>query len=104
MSRYIDADALIEVLERYDDYAIGIVNDQPTVDVVEKFIDELTKEISDRVIQALEANYEIIPKKPVVRCKDCKYWRDTDHTCRLWGGASPRLACDYCSRGERGDE
>lgn len=25
---------------------------------------------------------------PVVRCKDCKYWREeTDHTCRKWGGA-----------------
>ena len=35
MARYIDADALIKELERYDDYAINIVNDQPTADVRE---------------------------------------------------------------------
>ena len=39
----------------------------------------------------------------VVRCHDCKWWRDTDHTCGEWGGASPRIADDFCSRGERHD-
>lgn len=39
---------------------------------------------------------------PVVRCKDCKWWRkDTDHTCRKWGGASPRKANGFCDDGER---
>ena len=38
----------------------------------------------------------------VVRCSECKYWRkDSDHTCRLWGGASPREANGFCSKGER---
>lgn len=38
---------------------------------------------------------------PVVRCKDCKWWREeTDHTCRKWGGASPRKANGYCDEGE----
>ena len=42
---------------------------------------------------------------PVVRCKDCKWWREeTDHTCRLWGGASPRKANGYCDDGERNEE
>lgn len=37
----------------------------------------------------------------VVRCKDCKWWREeTDHTCRKWGGASPRKANGYCDEGE----
>ena len=35
------------------------------------YTDELIKKISERIIQALEENYEIIPKNPVVRCKDC---------------------------------
>ena len=39
----------------------------------------------------------------LVRCRDCKWWRDTDHTCGEWGGASPRIADDFCSRGERHD-
>lgn len=41
---------------------------------------------------------------PVVRCKDCKWWReDTDHTCRKWGGASPKRANGYCDDGERSE-
>ena len=42
---------------------------------------------------------------PVVRCKDCKWWREeTDHTCRKWGGASPRNANGYCDDAERSEE
>ena len=41
----------------------------------------------------------------LVRCGECKWWRkDSDHTCRLLGGASPRLVKDFCSRGERKGE
>ena len=50
-----------------------LVNDAPTIDAVE-----------------------------VVRCKDCKYWRD-DHTCREHSLVSPMGANEFCSRGERGD-
>lgn len=40
----------------------------------------------------------------VVRCRECKWWReDGDHTCGLHFGASPLLAIDFCSRGERKD-
>ena len=47
----------------------------------------------------------IIDAVPVVRCKDCKWWREeTDHTCRKWGGASPRNANGYCDDGERSEE
>lgn len=38
----------------------------------------------------------------VVRCRDCKYWRD-DHTCREHSLVSPMGANEFCSRGERGD-
>lgn len=39
----------------------------------------------------------------VVRCKDCIYWRDTDHTCKH-SFTSPRCANDYCSYGERAEK
>lgn len=69
---------------------IDAINKPSIVDVKEIIIKELTEKISKRVIQVLEENYEIIPKKPVlkvsdeyrkvieweplVRCKDCKDW------------------------------
>lgn len=84
--RLIDADALMKEFRDFvrdsnnSDFApvptwndaVSLVGSAPTADVVE-----------------------------VVRCKDCKWWRDSDHTCGEWGGASPRCACDFCSRGER---
>lgn len=39
----------------------------------------------------------------VVRCKDCKWWRDTDHTCKEHSLVSPMGANEFCSRGERKD-
>lgn len=40
----------------------------------------------------------------LTRCKDCTNWRkESDHTCRYYGDASPRLASDYCSRAVRKD-
>lgn len=43
---------------------------------------------------------------PVVRCKDCKWWRDSDHTCGEHSLVSPMTAEDFCSRGKwkEGDE
>ena len=41
---------------------------------------------------------------PVVRCKGCKYWRDTDHTCREHSLVSPMTAENFCSKGERKDD
>lgn len=40
---------------------------------------------------------------PVIRCKDCKWWRDSDHTCRCFL-TSPRTSDDYCSDAERKEE
>ena len=39
----------------------------------------------------------------LVRCKDCKWWRDTDHTCKEHSLVSPMRAEEFCSRGERKD-
>ena len=78
MPRYIDAERfklwLQENYVLYDgDRYFNDIDAQPTADVVprEEMINELVNEISDRITQFLEANYEIIPKKPVVRCKEC---------------------------------
>ena len=80
MSRYIDMDAVICDLHtapnnlRWDMEDIEFwIESQPTVDVVE-----------------------------VVRCRDCKYWRN-DHTCHEHSLVSPMGANEFCSRGERGD-
>jgi hypothetical protein len=46
--------------------------------MVDIIINELTNKISERIIKALEENYDIIPKKPVVQCKDCKHWNTAE--------------------------
>ena len=38
---------------------------------------------------------------PVIRCKDCKWWLDSDHTCHEHSLVSPMTANDFCSRAER---
>ena len=135
MPRYIDADALIEDLRydieldarTLDDLdfadakgrelvqldkdikqnTIRILEQTPTADVVSKedTINELIKEISDRIIQFLEANYEIVPKKSAVRCKDCVHHKDAPKTTDVWcdrlDGLLPKDW--FCADGERGD-
>ena len=136
MPRYIDADALLKAMDTWDkfgfshsgafvrependDYVpyvqyddmVKCVEGMPTADVVPKedMINELVKEISDRIIQALEANYEIIPKKPVVRCKDCEYGhmiRDVNglyfRVCgSFFGHGHVTEDNDFCKWGER---
>jgi hypothetical protein len=101
---------------------LDLLRSIPTADVVLKdkieFItNELTKRISERVserlIQFLEENYEIIPKKPVVRCGDCKYWNTkTDPGIECEPGETAHY-CDldlmisriggFCSYGEKRD-
>lgn len=39
----------------------------------------------------------------LVRCKDCKWRRDTDYTCKEHSLVSPMRAEEFCSRGERKD-
>ena len=91
MSRYIDADALIEFIDlgHYrnplelcysEQYVVDMIESRPTADVVE-----------------------------VVRCKDCRYWQDNQE------GHYPNELCpwdknetpdedDYCSFGERRED
>ena len=75
MRRYIDADVIIQEAHRQGKTIVSVafIEDMPTADVVE-----------------------------VVRCKDCRYWRDNDHTCK-YSFTSPMCANEFCSRGERTD-
>ena len=80
MSRYIDADVLIDDLIHnrsfYPAMVASAIKNTPTADVVS-----------------------------VVRCKDCKYWQDNNggyphEECR-WGKEETPDSDDYCSYGER---
>lgn len=113
MPRYIKADALIDDLLSYAEAnkgtyheegfknAITVVEDQPTADVVEMLIEDITKRISERLIQFLEENYEIIPKKPAVRCKDCVHRHQTTCPFLIANAYKTSTDDDFCSRGER---
>ena len=89
MSRYIDADKLLETLDalrcghctndksegcilcQYDDFKKAI-GKMPTTDVVE-----------------------------VVRCKDCTEWDEKEQECSHWYGFREN---DFCSHGERREQ
>ena len=88
--KLIDANHLIDVVlalpncyngysDTYDKSSIiGLIDDQVTVDAV-----------------------------PVVRCKDCRHWRDDNprvngyHCCYRMHNIFPMNGSDYCSYGER---
>lgn len=90
MGRMIDADAFDKRV-RLD---VGLCEE------------ELTEDFKDGISTILEMmkTAPTVDSVPVVRCKDCKYWRrDTDHTCKEHSLVSPMLADGFCSRGERKD-
>ena len=59
-------------------------------------------EYSDKLWKAAYERGKKDAQLEIVYCRECIHWRyDTDHTCRYYGGASPRLAIDFCSKGER---
>lgn len=88
MSRYIDADKLIEQFDK----------DSKKYDVKDFHMDFITEEIQDAPIA------DVVE---VVRCKDCKYAtydKSIDrYDCRNWGsdGDEYTEADDFCSYGER---
>ena len=92
--RLIDADALIDEIK----YITG-------QDTIMWFDDRKIKREQEVNMAAFIGRAQTIDAVPVVRCKECKWWREeTDHTCRKWGGASPRNANGYCDDGERSED
>ena len=46
----------------------------------------------------------LVRERELIRCKDCKWWReDSDHTCKHFY-TSPRVANDFCSYAEPKEE
>ena len=87
MNRYIDADTAkinLSALKKYNNiHGIILAADE---DAISEWID---KQPTADVVE-------------VVRCKDCRYWRDNDHTCK-YSFTSPMCANEFCSRGERAE-
>lgn len=113
MSRCIDADKLKKHFEWWEGEAKAkefkeifdeIIDAQPTADPAEILTNELTKEISERLILFLEENYEIIPKNPAVRCKDCKWFNDSGCAIRIVDESDKPKEGDFCAWGERKEE
>lgn len=60
-----------------------------------------TRGINEHLYEALGVAIKALSiQSEIVRCKDCKYWRD-DHTCREHSLVSPMTANEFCSRAER---
>ena len=124
MSRYIDADKLVEYEEHAWDWdtvngietaialrqVISDIRHEPTADVVDR--NECTKCVLypfKQLRERLETNMV-----EVVRCKDCKYmchYTDGHLECRLLSDLKPipttyctMNADDFCSYGERREE
>jgi len=49
------------------------------------------------------ADWDLPSLVRVIRCKDCKHWRD-DRTCHEHSLVSPMMANEFCSRAERREE
>ena len=88
MSRYIDADDVLELLDlmydnqadKDDPYNVGVIG--------------VTNYIKHRA-----------PSIEIIRCGECKMWM-SEHLCQWWSryGTVETDADDFCSYGEREDE
>lgn len=98
--RLIDADALLEVLNKKSVPFNANVNDAiltaPTVDAVSREKYEASKEARHILVEfADDLLAELKERVEVVRCKDCKEYK----YCYLLPNDD-----DYCSKGERKEE
>ena len=79
MSRYIDAEWLLDFFEPYP-------NDYQTP------------------LGSLRACVDDAPSIDIVRCQDCKYWVHNFNGCARNPCTEPWYATDFCNYGEREDE
>ena len=56
------------------------------------------------IIWALIDMYKTVDAVPVIRCKDCKYWRKTKKQCGYTYLLPQFEAGEFCSRAERKEE
>lgn len=96
MSRYIDADKLVEEMQRcsYETWS---------KDVNRAWWAQAVK-IKDNIVHCIERQ-PTADVVEVVRCKDCKWWKRMNGDKRLQcfhsHGLIRTTENDYCSRGER---
>ena len=86
MSRYIDADALIESIKNTADLG--------------GWIGEALYQIKQVAIKYIDS----APSIDIVRCKECRHWHkwsDWEMFCGHFDGGIGSDANDYCSYGER---
>lgn len=89
MSRYIDAEIAVEIINRYRNTT-----------------DENGKTVADAIIDILKVITPTADVVRVVQCRDCIHWKASSHKdlyyCEYfdWG----ITADDFCSYGERKDE
>lgn len=113
--RLIDADLLTTEIIKIsgvvpnfnEDVALCSVDSMPTVRAVP--LVEFTcvqKQLILRNAQLLEAKEKMKSMVPVVRCKDCKYYKPDEYECGCdFAGGLPYVkAGDFCSYGERNED
>ena len=88
MSRYIDADKMLEICTKY---------------VASVFPDSYksAKQDAELLVAIEEAEHKTID---IVRCKECKHWDTADGECYADRGIYFPKADDVCSYGEREGE
>lgn len=84
MSRYIDADEVLEQIRK----KLGI-----------KSLDYLL-EAERQIVDAIQST----PSIDIVRCQDCKYWVYNFNGCKRNPCTEPWYATDFCNYGEREGE
>lgn len=92
MGRLIDADRLRTRVILY-------------FDMIQPELDQETKQYLVNQIHGLIEDMPTVDAESIIRCKDCKYYRDSVGECEyVWehqGVIVDVLEDDFCSRGER---
>lgn len=110
MSRLIDADAFAEFIKyaiKTQKYDVLKVND--TTLTVGDVLESVVAELEGTSIDGFKNNPTIEPQPEIVRCKDCKHYREYAGSiggcCHMaeWYNRYQHLD-DFCSRAERRQE
>lgn len=90
MAEYIDRDAIYKA---FANACTDVLERASEIEYIAGFSYELVIEILDNIPAADVA--------PVVRCKDCKYYKPDEYECGCDYGLPCVKADDFCSYGER---
>ena len=109
MSRWIELEPLIADLDKglwgkdYDKaLAEAIIQDAPSIDLA----DYVPKEFHDKTCEAMAKRHqeEIANMVSVVRCKECRYYKQSEAFCENGNGLWQAGDDCFCSHGEREGE